>query len=247
MGTSPLPGKELERGAKVAAAGAPERLEVRTQATFSAKRERVKPQTIQIAAYAKDTYLDVRQPTLVLRSPHFEPGTTRGVVDRSIGKWFRNPRKSTNAEKQLHATNKELRDLPAEKLDEEANRRKIENQAAAEKNNAKRLNNLTKAGRDLVKQATRNEEFDAERLELMAQMLEQLQDIAENRMPNVADLLKDAANAPESQPSEQKPGEKEMENLRIHLRAWLKTTAKRSRATSPRKAARTVLSPRGPS
>ena len=68
-------------------------------------------------------------------------------------------------------------------------------QAAAENANAARLDSLNDSGRKLVEQATKNDEFDAKRLESWATMLKSLKDIAANRMPSVSDLLKQTANA----------------------------------------------------
>ena len=52
------------------------------------------------------------------------------------------------------------------------------------------------SGEDLVKQAMRNPEFGVGHLEKWAEMLQILKDISGNRMPSVADLLKQAAQAP---------------------------------------------------
>ena len=75
-------------------------------------------------------------------------------------------------------------------------RRRIETQADAERSNGRRLTNLVASGEDLVKQAMRNPEFGVGHLEKWAEMLNILKDIAGNRMPTVADLLKEAAHAP---------------------------------------------------
>ena len=52
------------------------------------------------------------------------------------------------------------------------------------------------SGEDLVKQAMRNPEFGVGHLEKWAEMLQILKDISANRMPSVADLLKQASQAP---------------------------------------------------
>ena len=62
--------------------------------------------------------------------------------------------------------------------------------------NGRRLTNLVASGEDLVKQAMRNPEFGVGHLEKWAEMLQILKDISANRMPSVADLLKQAAQAP---------------------------------------------------
>ena len=90
---------------------------------------------------------------------------------------------------ELHQINRELRDLPPETLDDPAQRKRIQEQAAAERTNAARLESLIETGTELVKEAAKNEEFDAEQLESWADIIEQLEEIAGQRMPSVADLL----------------------------------------------------------
>ena len=94
-----------------------------------------------------------------------------------------------------------------QKLDDPVTRRDIERQAANERTNGRRLNRLTSIGEELVKQASRNEEFGVGHLEKWAEMLQVLKDISGNRMPSVADLLKDASKAQPlaaNEPSKQK-------------------------------------------
>ena len=117
-------------------------------------------------------------------------------LTEQFGKWLEVAKETYEREQQLHETNKELRALSPEDLDRPENRRKVAQQAGAENANAARLDNLNQSGRSLVEQATKNDEFDAQRLETWATMLKSLQNIAANRMPGVADLLKQTANAP---------------------------------------------------
>src|SRR5260370_2720598 len=113
----------------------------------------------------------------------------------------------------LHETNKQLRAMSPEELDQPDTRKKIENQSAAERAKGRRLSGLVMSGEDLVKQATRNPEFGVGHLEKWAEMLQILKDIAANRMPSVADLLKEAAKAPNSS-SSPKGGSKMAGNIR---------------------------------
>ena len=89
-----------------------------------------------------------------------------------------------------------MRTLAAADLDKPENRRRIENQASAERQNGRRLSGLVVSGEDLVRQAMRNPEFGVGHLEKWAEMLQILKDISGNRMPSVADLLKQASQAP---------------------------------------------------
>ena len=88
-----------------------------------------------------------------------------------------------------------VRRVMAEEINRPDTRRRIDNQADAERANGRRLSNLVANGEELVKQAMRNPEFGVGHLEKWAEMLQILKDISANRMPSVADLLKQAAQA----------------------------------------------------
>ena len=183
-------------GEKPVAAGAPESRELASTATFSAAREGIAPQTIQVRAYAEDFLPDRERsysPTFVLHI--LSPEDHADWLTQEFGKWFRNAREVYEREQQLHESNRELRGLTASELDQPENRRRLKEQASAESLNGRRLNSLTQSGRDLVKQAAKNDEFDAERLESWATMMRSLDDIAQKRMPSVADLLQQAAQS----------------------------------------------------
>ena len=79
--------------------------------------------------------------------------------------------------------------------DRSETRRQIESQAVAEKTQAQQLSALTKAGVKLIEDAAANDQFSSNHLETLAEMMERLQEIHENRMPSVSDLLKKAAQA----------------------------------------------------
>lgn len=191
-------------GSKVAAAGAPEQKEMATRATFCAQREGVAPQTLEVRAWAAD-YLTEREPSqsaaFVLHVLNKEDHAL--WVTQQMGKWLEAARETYEREQQLHQTNHELRAMAATELDRPENRRKVSQQAAAEGANAERLAALNRSGRSMVEQATKNPEFDAARLESWATMLKSLAEIAAERMPSVADLLKQSAAAK----ADAKPGQ----------------------------------------
>lgn len=189
------------KGDKIAAAGEPEKKMLNAKATFSAVRDGVAPQTLEIRAWAED-YLPGRKRAY---SAAFQLQILNKTdhalwLTEQFGKWLESARETYEREQQLHATNRELRQMNPEDLDRPENRRKIAQQASSENANAARLGALNQSGRSLVEQATRNDEFDAQRLESWATMLKSLQDIASKKMPSVADLLKQSAGA-KSKPS----------------------------------------------
>ena len=201
------------QGDKIAAAGEPEKKTLEAKATFCAARDGVEPQTLEIRAWAED-YLPKRKraysSAFLL---HVLNKTDHALwLTEQFGKWLEAARESYEREQQLHATNKELRALSPADLDRPENRRKIAQQASSENANAARLSSLNQSGRSLVEQATRNDEFDAQRLESWATMLKSLQDIAAKRMPSVADLLKQSSSAKAGAKSEGQRAESEGES-----------------------------------
>lgn len=184
------------KGEKIAAAGEPEKKTLAAKATFCATRDGVEPQTLELRAWADDYLPERKRAYSAAFVLHVLNKTDHALwLTEQFGKWLEAARESYEREQQLHATNRELRQLDAADLDRPENRRKIATQASAETANAARLSALNQSGRSLVEQATRNDEFDAKRLESWATMLKALQDIAAKRMPSVADLLKAGASA----------------------------------------------------
>lgn len=209
---NPVHNPEPTNGEKTVSAGTPTADALTVAATFSAKRENIKPQSLRLRAYVEDYLPDrerVYSPYLVLHvltpAEHF-----RWLVGQ-MQLWAGAAKDVHDKELQLHQVNRELRDLPPEALDDPAQRKKIQNQAAAERANAARLDSLIETGEALVQEAAKNEEFDAEQLESWGEVLEQLEEIAQQRMPSVADLLARAAEAP-GRPAEATAGGEPTDN-----------------------------------
>ena len=195
--SNPIHNPKPTSGEKMVSSGAPTADGMTVAATFSPERENVRPQSLRLRAFAED-YLPgrerVRSPDLVLHvltpAEHF-----KWLVGQ-MELWMGAAQEVHDKELQLHQTNRELRDLPPEALDDPAQRRKIQNQAAAERANAARLESLIKLGEELVQEAAKNEEFNPDRLESWAEILKKLEEIAGQKMPSVANLLAQAAEAP---------------------------------------------------
>ena len=196
---NPVHNPEPTSGEKIVSAGTPTADTLTVAATFSPKRENVKPQSLRLRAYTED-YLPERE--RVYSSPlvlHvLTPAEHFKWLVGQMQLWTGAAKDVHDKELQLHQINRELRDLPAETLDDPAQRKRIQEQAAAERANAARLDSLIDTGSELVKEAAKNEEFDAGQLESWSDIIEQLEEIADQRMPSVADLLARAAEAPGS-------------------------------------------------
>ncbi|MEM1441097.1 MAG: hypothetical protein AAGF67_02065 [Verrucomicrobiota bacterium] len=185
------------KGEKAVAAGAPEKREIETRGTFSPAREGVRPQTLQVRAFAED-YLPDRprsySPTFTLHV--LSPEEHAEWLTQEFGKWFRSTREVYEREKQLFEANQALDELSTKELDTPEERRKLGEQASAESANAKKLSALSRAGANLVQQAAKNDEFDARKLEAWSEKIQTLEDIADRQMPSVAEKLRDSSRAP---------------------------------------------------
>lgn len=190
-------------GDKIVSGGSPENTDYAGKATFCAVSDKVPAQTMELRAYAKD-YKPERgrcySPTYVLHV--LTPEEHAVWISNQLRRWASLADDVYEEELRLHDVNRELRRMSGETLTTAKNRRRIEQQAAAERANGQRLEAVTDHGEQLIKQAMRNKEMMVGHLETWADALEALKDIGKNRMPTVADMLADAAKAKNGQ----KPG-----------------------------------------
>lgn len=204
---NPIHNPQPDIGEKTVSAGTPSSDSLTVPATFSIQRENIRPQTFRLRAYAEDYFPNrerVHSSQIVLHI--LEPTEHFKWVMGQMQLWAGAARDVHDKELQLFQTNLELRDLTTEELDNPAQRKTLQNQAAAERANAIRLDSLIGSGIELLQEATKNDEFDPDQLDTWADVLEKLEDIAGKKMPSVADLLAQAAEAP-GMPSGQNPQE----------------------------------------
>ncbi|MFM7074148.1 MAG: hypothetical protein ACKO38_20365, partial [Planctomycetota bacterium] len=186
------------KGERILAAGSGDHETLDLTGTFSAKSLGIEPQPLQVRLFAED-YLPNRPRTYSAAYTLFVLSPEQHAIwlTEQLSKWHRQSLEVRDRELQLFETNKQIRDLPSAELDDPSTRKRIEAQAAAERANGRRLESLVNAGEDLVRQATRNPEFGVGHLEKWAEMLQLLKEISDERMPSVAELLKQAADAPQ--------------------------------------------------
>lgn len=198
------------RGERILAAGGTDSESLEIAGTFSAQSLGIELQPIQLRLFVEDYYPGrerIYSPIYLLFVLNADQHAL--WLTEQLSKWHRQALEVREREMQLHEANKQLQELSSQELNEPAARRRIENQSAGERANGRRLSNLVSSGEELVRQATRNPEFGVGHLEKWAEMLQILKDIAANRMPSVADLLKQAAQAATvamNSPSDPSPG-----------------------------------------
>ncbi len=195
-----VPVDEVQKPAKgriLLAGGAQDKPMLEVKGTFTATSLGIEPQPVEVRIFATD-YFPGRKPAYTAPFLLYVLNAEQHAiwVTEQLAKWHRQALEIRDKELQLYETNKELRALSAEELDQPENRRRIESQASAERVNGRRLANLNTEGKELLRQAARNPEIGVGHLDQWAEMLQILNDIAANRMPSVADLLKNASQAP---------------------------------------------------
>ena len=188
---------EPDMGEYDLAHGGQQDAEVEATGTFCAKQLNIEPQPIHVRIFAED-YLPGRDRVYspVYRLYVLNAEQHMIWLTEKLKNWERRALEVRDEEERLFQRNRELRDLSAEERATAETRKEISRQSAAERANGRRLARLTASGDDLLKQATRNRQFNVETLEKWARTLQALKGIASNRMPSVANLLGEAAVDP---------------------------------------------------
>ncbi|QDV24899.1 hypothetical protein [Aureliella helgolandensis] len=185
---------DAAEGEKVLSAGAPESSSMQVPATFSANSLEIPAQPIEVRLWVEDYKPDHER---VYSQPHLLYVLTAEQhaiwITEQLSKWHRESLDVRDKELQLHATNKRLREMSEEELQDEELRKELRRQSSLEASNGRRLAGLSKNGEDLLRQAARNPEIGVGHLDRWAEMLQVLNDIGANRMPSVSDLLQKAA------------------------------------------------------
>ncbi|MCH2202055.1 MAG: hypothetical protein MK102_08795 [Fuerstiella sp.] len=188
---------------KVIQAGGPEERSISTRATFCAKSDRVRPQSLKMRAWAEDYNPErgrVYSAAIVLHV--LSPEDHAVWMSEQLRRWTSQADDIYEQEMRLHDVNRELRRMDAAELQTQENQRRVRQQASSERANARRLSQITNQGDQLIEQALRNPEMLAGHLETFAQALKQLRGIAEKKMPSVAGMLTDAIELKRPQPPE---------------------------------------------
>ncbi|TWU26395.1 hypothetical protein Pla52o_02480 [Novipirellula galeiformis] len=181
-------------GEKVLAKGGPYASSLSVAAVFSAAALGIKPGVVELRLWAED-FLPGRERQYSTPYTFYVMTTQQHAqwIAQQMQKWQGASLDVRDRELGLHERNKQLRAMQQGQLSNDAIRNELRKQVVAESANARRLDELTKQGESLLRQAARNTEIEAEQVQDWAEMLKTLGDISENRMPSVAELLKKAS------------------------------------------------------
>lgn len=185
---------ERSSGERLVGIGGPEQTRLELLTAFSPADLGIDAQPISIRPFAED-YLPGRGRV------YAEPALLRVVaadrhatwVSDRLRRWGRASAELRDRERSLHERNRELRALDPSELDRPEVRLELRRQAMEEQIGARRLRELVRDGEELLREAMRNPESDPETVGTLATTMRSLKDIADRRMPTVADLLKQAS------------------------------------------------------
>ena len=196
--------EEGSRGEQILATGAPEADTLAAVGTFAPASLGIAPQTIQVRAFVED-YLPGRERIRSALTTFVIMNSADHAlwINDQIGRWRQQAAEVRDRELELLARNEQLEAMTAEELDAPENRKTIREQAAAERNNGRRLGRLAESGGELVREAMRNPEIEAGTLEELAEHVKAIEEMAATRMPGVGELLQAAAEAPKATASGQ--------------------------------------------
>jgi hypothetical protein len=192
------------RGERLVLAGSSQQKALSGVATLSCETEGIQPQLLQIRAFTED-FLPGRERVYSL--PYLiqmmSPEEHSQWLSQQLRRWRSRADAIYDEELRLLDENRELRKNATGDPFNTYTRDRIQKQSNDERANGQKLGATVEDGRRLLEQALRNEEIRSQQVESWARALERLNQIAETRMPSVADQLQQAAKAkPPTEPSE---------------------------------------------
>ncbi|TWT57874.1 hypothetical protein KOR42_12410 [Thalassoglobus neptunius] len=198
----PVRNPHPEQGEKPVLRGDYEQTRLNGTTSFCAETDNVTPQTLQVRAYAEDYRPDGERAYSAPYILHVMTPQDHAIwIANQLRRWASHADDVYEEEVRLHDENRALRRLDGEALQQPATQSRIRRQASAEKANATKLGAVTDAGERLINQAVKNPEMLVGHLELFAETLKQMREMADKRMPSIADLLNESAKSVAKPPS----------------------------------------------
>ncbi|MEQ1826720.1 MAG: hypothetical protein ABL921_12275 [Pirellula sp.] len=196
-----LQNPEPAHGHRIAVSGSPEQRRLSGLSTLSCQAESILPQTLQLRAFAEDFMSGrgrVYSATYLVKV--LSPDEHAKWIAEQMKRWTSKAEAVYDEELRLYEENRELRQLDPNQLRSAESSRRLQQQAAAERANAQKLESAVRDGRSLLEQAIRNEEIHAKQIEQWAEALQRLDRIAQEDMGSLAKKL-DAVSQSKSPPA----------------------------------------------
>ncbi len=175
------------------AQGAPEERHLLRPAAFSPAVMGIQPQKITLRGYAEDYFPNreraYSEPIIIYvmsRDEHAQ--MLKNQYDRQITELEDLARR----EQELLDENQRIERLEGAELQNEENRKKLEDQTQKEAETQRRMDDLAKRAEQLMKDAARNGEIDKKTLQKMAESLKSMQELSQQDVPKVQQKLGDS-------------------------------------------------------
>ena len=190
------------RGSHVLELGAPNQRRLSGVVHFAPKTRNIPAQKLQIRAFVED-YFPGRgrvysEPiTLHILTKDEQAQLLKDQFDRIIGELEDAARREQNN----FDENRRIEQDGAEKLQEEANKERLEQQEMNEAENIETMSELSERMEELLGEALKNGEVEAETMQKMAETMQKMQELSKEDMPKVEQQLQEAQD-PSSTPEQ---------------------------------------------
>ena len=196
------------RGERIVVAGNSTAVQLGGLASLSCTKEKILPQLLQIRAFTEDLKPERGRIYSVPYVIHVMSAEEHAQwIAEQLRRWKAKTDAIYEEELRLLDENRQIRDLPADEIDSEQTRERMKNQASAERDNAKRLENAVEDGAKILEEALRNEEIRSKQVEDWARSLQKLNELSKERMPGLADQIGRVGETPASKPQDSKPND----------------------------------------
>lgn len=186
----PVDNPNPARGDTILFAGGPTCDSISSESVLSPLREKIPPQVLTLRLFTQDYRPESERVYSLPQTVHVMSSQQHlAWVTDQMKRWKSKADAVYERELALNEENKALQVLSESELASTENIRRLEQQAAAERENAQRLKQTIEDGRKLVEQALQNENMHADQVRRWAESLKRLQNIAGERMPEISRKL----------------------------------------------------------
>lgn len=178
------------RGEKILFAGGPTENSIQSDSVLTPKREEIAPQLLTLRLFTQDFRPGSPRVYSTPQTVHVMSAAQHVAwLAEQMKRWQSKADAIYERELALHDENKRLQSLSDQELAQDENIRRLEQQAASERDNSQRLAHAISEGVQLVKQALQNKEMRADQVARWSDALTRLKNIANNRMPDLSRKL----------------------------------------------------------
>lgn len=201
----PVDNPNPAHGESILFSGGPTRDSISSESVLSPQRENIPPQVLTLRLFTQDYRPNSERVHSLPQTVHIMSEAQHVAwVTEQMKRWMSTADAVYERELALNEENKALQALSESELATAENIRRLEQQAAGERENSQRLQQTVESGRKLVEQALQNKNMNDNQIRRWADSLKRLQNIAGERMPEITRKLNRLANEIQQRAAENK-------------------------------------------